>query len=221
MRSTGPLGWKHRAERRVLGSIKRNAEAKTQKIVDAALAQISSQGISGFTVQSVVSSSGVALSTFYSRFESKDDLLIAVFEESVVRTVEELEQAMVKSALAPVERLKFLVMRLIQETWYSDQSRLNASMTQEYRRLADSVPKQLDYAMMPLHSLLADQIITAQELGEVRSSDPLNLAIMIRCTVTASTLSIPADIEGTAGEEAYAAQVSQDLWDFCWRGIKA
>src|SRR2546422_287156 len=73
--------------------------------VDAALELINSDPGKEFTVQDVVERSGQSLRSFYQYFAGKYELLLALFEESVRTTAEQLQEVIAEEE-DPLERLR-------------------------------------------------------------------------------------------------------------------
>lgn len=67
---------------------------KRGRIVDAAIKIFAEKGFYTARVSEIAREAGVADGTIYLYFENKDDLLIQVFEESMVRVVESLQVAL-------------------------------------------------------------------------------------------------------------------------------
>ena len=81
-------GWQQRALDRSLVEAKRRALDKSNGFVKAAMALLDETGALNFTVQDVVDRSKLSLRSFYQTFASKDDLLLALFEEYVAAVAE-------------------------------------------------------------------------------------------------------------------------------------
>ena len=76
-----------------------------QRLIDAALELMSNPDAGDLTVQNVAERAGLSLRAFYHHFPSKDDLLLAVFEEAIQTTARSLDQEVAASA-DPLERLR-------------------------------------------------------------------------------------------------------------------
>ena len=84
-------GWREQAVARSLDSARLRAENRVQRFIDAAFELLSdSEPGKDFTVQDVVEKSGQSLRSFYQYFGGKQELLLALFEESVRSTTDEL-----------------------------------------------------------------------------------------------------------------------------------
>src|SRR2546423_12855435 len=83
--------WREQAVARSLDSARMRAESRVQRFIDAALELLSDSAPGeDFTVQDVVEKSGQSLRSFYQYFGGKQELLLALFEESVRSTADEL-----------------------------------------------------------------------------------------------------------------------------------
>src|SRR6187397_1194014 len=82
--------WRDQAVARSLDPARARAEKRVQRFLDAALELMSTSDNKDFTVQQVVEQSGQSLRSFYQYFAGKYELLLALFEESVRSTAEQL-----------------------------------------------------------------------------------------------------------------------------------
>jgi AcrR family transcriptional regulator len=87
-----PVSWREQAVARSLDSARSRAENRVQRYLDAALELMNEGDGKDFTVQEVVERSGQSLRSFYQYFGGKDELLLALFEESVRSTTEVLRE---------------------------------------------------------------------------------------------------------------------------------
>src|SRR5215468_1128936 len=100
----GP-GWRQRAVSKSLSAARIRAEQRVQALLDAAFALIDESGTTQFTIQEVVDRSKQSLRGFYQYFESKDELLFALLEETIRESVKDLQEAL-ESESKPLERLR-------------------------------------------------------------------------------------------------------------------
>src|SRR5262244_413156 len=108
--ATGP-GWRQRAVSKSLSAARTRAEQRVQGLLDAAFALIDERGTTQFTIQEVVDRSKQSLRGFYQYFESKDELLFALLEETIRESLKDLRSA-VESEQKPLERLRAFTIRL-------------------------------------------------------------------------------------------------------------
>src|SRR5438132_4852400 len=96
--------WQRRVVDRSLQDAQRRSLDRGARLVRAAAAVLDRNGGASLTVQEVADEAGQSLRTLYQYFESKDDLLLAVFEEAM-RTYERLIRSAIVDLNDPVERL--------------------------------------------------------------------------------------------------------------------
>src|SRR5215813_14870581 len=108
--ATGP-GWRQRAVSKSLSAARTRAEQRVQGLLDAAFALIDERGTAEFTIQEVVDRSKQSLRGFYQYFESKDELLFALLEETIRESVKDLRSAL-ESESKPLARLRAFTIRL-------------------------------------------------------------------------------------------------------------
>src|SRR2546427_8222498 len=79
--------WRQRAVSRSLSAARSRAEQRVQRFLDAALDLIDEKDTTDFTIQEVVDRSKQSLRGFYQYFDGKDDLLLALFEETIRESI--------------------------------------------------------------------------------------------------------------------------------------
>jgi AcrR family transcriptional regulator len=99
--------WHERTVDRSLKNARERAITRGDRFITAAATLLRRTGKADFTVQEVVDQSGMSLRSFYHHFATKEDLLLAVIEESVRRYTDELapKLAKTKGAAAKLELL--------------------------------------------------------------------------------------------------------------------
>ena len=100
--------WKQRAVERSIKTAKLRAAQRVQRFLDAAQSIIIEKGSTDFTVQEVVDRSRQSLRSFYLQFDGKHELLLALFEDALSRSAEQIRAATDNHA-DPAERLKIAV----------------------------------------------------------------------------------------------------------------
>ena len=103
--------WRQRAVSRSLNAARSRAEQRVQRFLDAAFALIDEKGTTDFTIQEVLDRSKQSLRGFYQYFDGKDELLFALFEETLREGTEDLERV-VAAETDPFERLHVFAIRL-------------------------------------------------------------------------------------------------------------
>jgi AcrR family transcriptional regulator len=208
-------GWEERSTARVLDSARRRAVEQSRRIVAAAREIVAESGLDGLTVQKVRERTGLSLRAFYQRFVGKDDLLLAVFEETMRDAAASfaVETAPVSD---PVGKLRVLVTGIFTRGISDDVMKQSVPLSREHLRLAESRPEELRFALEPLTVLLAEQLAAAMEAGVVRRTDPRRLAVLVLNLVFAQ---VHAVVLGTAAERD-VERSGAELWEFCWRAVE-
>jgi AcrR family transcriptional regulator len=109
--------WQERTVERSLKAARQRAISRGNTFIASAVELLRTTGKVDFTVQEVVDHSGMSLRSFYQHFASKDDLLLAVVEESVRRHVDSARRR-VDDESDPVAKLRTLLLAMVgsQET---------------------------------------------------------------------------------------------------------
>src|SRR5215469_9748263 len=103
--------WRQRAVSRSLNAARSRAEKRAQRFLDAAFELMDEKGTTDFTIQEVIDRSKQSLRGFYQYFDGKDELLLALFEESVRESIDD-QRAAVEAETDPFERVHAFVIRL-------------------------------------------------------------------------------------------------------------
>jgi AcrR family transcriptional regulator len=200
----------------VLDSARRRAVEQSRRIVAAAREIVGESGLDGLTVQKVLARTGLSLRAFYQRFAGKDDLLVAVFEETM-RDAAATFTAEVAAVVDPVDKLRQLVRGIFTRGIADEVLKHSVPLSREHMRLAEARPAELRYALEPLTVLLADHLAAGMDAGVVRRADARRLAVLVMNLVSAQ---IHAVVLGTAAERD-VERSGAELWEFCWRAVGA
>src|SRR6476646_4547144 len=103
--------WRERAVSRSLNAARSRAEVRVQRFLDAAFSLIDEKGTTEFTIQEVIDRSKQSLRGFYQYFDGKDELLLALFEETVREATDDL-RTVVESESDPLACLRAFAIRL-------------------------------------------------------------------------------------------------------------
>src|SRR6478736_7968973 len=122
--------WRQRAVSRSLDAARSRAEKRAKRFLDAAFELMDEKGSTEFTIQEVIDRSQQSLRGFYQYFNGKDELLLALFEETVREATEDL-RAVVDDADAPLDRLEAFTIRLHE---WCDPSEKPRKRSSHYRR---------------------------------------------------------------------------------------
>ena len=104
-------GWRERAVSRSLNAARTRAEERVQRFLDAAFELIDEKGSTEFTIQEVIERSKQSLRGFYEYFDSKDELVFALFEETLREADEDIRRT-VEAESDPLDRLRAFTIRL-------------------------------------------------------------------------------------------------------------
>lgn len=206
--------WKQRAVERSIKTAKLRAAQRVQRFLDAAQAIIIEKGTTDFTVQEVVDRSRQSLRSFYLQFDGKHELLLALFEDALSRSADQIRAATAGKS-DPIERLKIAV-ELLFESSRPDPGARRPLFTDFAPRLLVSHPSEVKIAHAPLLVLLTELMVDAAEAGKLRPGlDPKRMAVM-----TMQTVMFVAQSSGS--DDATVKLISaEEVWDFCANGFAA
>jgi AcrR family transcriptional regulator len=137
-------------------------------IINAAWALVQQDEILDFTVRQVVERADVALQTFYRYFGNKDELLLAMLEESMRAAAERLAFP----SEDPVERLRYLVTAPIVMDFDERTQRVTRWRGRERQRLLEFFPDAVEAVYEPYRAAIADAIIAVCKAGRGRCEAP-------------------------------------------------
>jgi AcrR family transcriptional regulator len=207
--------WKQRAVERSIKTAKLRAAQRVQRFLDAAQAIIIEKGSTDFTVQEVVDRSRQSLRSFYLQFDGKHELLLALFEDALSRSAEQIRAA-TTSEDAPLERLKVAI-TLLFESSRPDPTAKRPLFTDFAPRLLVSHPSEVKVAHAPLLALLTELMEEASAAGQLRDGiNPKRMAAM-----TMQTVMFVAQSSGEAGDGTVHPITADEVWDFCSHGFAA
>ena len=212
----GP-GWRQRAVSKSLSAARSRAEQRVQGILDAAFALIDESGTTQFTIQEVVDRSKQSLRGFYQYFESKDELLFALLEETIRESLKDLHAA-VESESKPLERLRAFTIRL--HEWCEPlgtrrkRGAHNRIPISEFSlQLALKDPERLTAAMMPISRMLLDVLKAAVAAGSLQVADTQRATLLIQQTVMYGWLM------NRFVQNSRSRVTAEDAWEFCLHGL--
>jgi AcrR family transcriptional regulator len=178
----GPA-WRHRAVSKSLSAARTRAEQRVQRLLDAAFALIDESGTTQFTIQEVVDRSKQSLRGFYQYFESKDELLFALLEETIRESLKDIRSA-VEAESKPLDRLRAFTIRL--HEWCEPlgtrrkRGAHNRVPVSEFSlQLALKDPERLSAAMAPISRMLIEALKAAVAAGSIRVTDTQRAALLI------------------------------------------
>jgi AcrR family transcriptional regulator len=161
-------------------------------------------GTASFTVQDVLQRADVSLQTFYRHFQSKDELLLAVLEESVTERTAAWRTE-VGRLRDPVARVESIVKRP-----FSVSSPLAPTIVHEHIRLMERYAREVRAADEPYRQLLTGAIEDAQAIGRFIGVDAADEAELIMALVLARYHNL---LLGVVTRSSTAE--AKHLWVFC------
>ena len=209
--------WRERAVSRSLTAARSRAEQRVQRFLDAAFALIDEKGSTDFTIQEVIDRSEQSLRAFYQHFNGKDELLLALFEETVQEAADDIGQA-VEAERKPLERLRTFVVSL--HGWCApDQgprrrgSHNRLPIMDFMLRLAADHPERVKTAMTPVSSLLVELLDEAVAARVINIADTRRAAALVQQTVFSTWLG------DRLVHNPRARPSAQETWEFCLHGL--
>lgn len=205
--------WKQRAVERSIRAAKLRAEQRVQRFLDAAQAIITEKGATDFTVQEVVDRSKQSLRSFYLQFDGKHELLLALFEDALTRTAEQLRAA-ADGQDDPLDQLRVTI-ELLFELSRPDPTAQRPLFTDFAPQLLVSHPAQVEVAHAPLLGLITELMEQAQQQGRIRKElNTRRTAAMVMQTVM-----FTAQPTGGTDEETAHPITAEEVWNFCAHGF--
>jgi AcrR family transcriptional regulator len=211
--------WKQRAVSRSLNAARSRAEQRVQRFLDAAFALIDEKGTTEFTIQEVIDRSKQSLRGFYQYFDGKDELLFALFEETIREAIDDLGRV-VESESAPLDRLRVFTIRL--HEWCDPSEKPRRRSTHNRRpimefsvQLAVAHPERVKTAMAPISRMMLDLVEAADAAGAINVADARRAAAIMQQTVMYSWFG------NRLVENARMRLTADATWEFCLHGIGA
>jgi AcrR family transcriptional regulator len=209
--------WRQRAVSRSLNAARSRAELRVQRFLDAAFSLIDEKGTTEFTIQEVIDRSKQSLRGFYQYFDGKDELLLALFEETIRESTEDL-RAVVDSKTESMERLRAFTIRLHEWCDPSDKPRKrgahNRRPIMEFSvQLTVNHPDRVKAAMAPISRTMLELVDAANKAGAIQVDDARLAAALMQQTVMYSWFG------NRLIEKRQMRLTAEATWDFCLRGL--
>lgn len=200
-------------------------DPRARPLVEAAYELLDDAGLEGLTIRAVLARTGLARRAFYECFPGKDELVLAVFAQTI-RLATDYYRAEAVRLSSPMERLRLIVTSIGLGAADPDPAagggrRRNAALAREHLRLADTRPRELQSALAPLLALIAELLREGAAEGEMRAGDADLMANLIY-NLIATTMHIELLAEESAAPEpGRRLQLAGELWEFCRRAVAA
>jgi AcrR family transcriptional regulator len=196
---------------------------RSRQLIDAANELLEERGLDGLTIRAMLKRTGLARRAFYERFAGKDDLVLAVFEETLHSGALHYRDK-ARGMTDPLETIKMIVIGLVVDALNNEEGlgeRRLAAMVLEHLRLAQSRPAELQAALRPLLDLITEQVTEGVRKGQLRDCDP-DLQATLIYNLVATTLHTELMLNGGgAPDRQRRQQFADEIWEFCRRAIVA
>jgi AcrR family transcriptional regulator len=209
--------WRERAVSRSLNAARSRAEQRVQRFLDAAFSLIDEKGTTEFTIQEVIDRSKQSLRGFYQYFDGKDELLLALFEETVRESTDDL-RAVVESESEPLARLRAFTIRL--HEWCDPSEKPSKRSAHNRRPIMEfSVHLTVDHservkaAMAPTSRMMRELVEEANAAGAIHVTDTRRAASLMQQTVMYSWFG------NRLVDNARMRLTAEATWDFCLHGL--
>jgi AcrR family transcriptional regulator len=216
---TSEPDWRERAVARSVHAARSRAEERVQRFLDAAFELVDEKGSTEFTIQEVVDRSKQSLRSFYEYFDGKDELVLALFEETVQEAVADI-QAAVDAEQEPLARLRAFAMTL--HAWCDPdgatqpRGRHARRPISEYSsHLAANHADRVRAALRPQTQLLRDLVAAAADAGVIRVDDVRRASALMLQTVMYSGFG------NRLIENPQRKLDAEATWAFCLHGLGA
>jgi AcrR family transcriptional regulator len=209
--------WRERAVARSLNAARSRAEQRVQRFLEAAFELIDEKGTTEFTIQEVVDRSKQSLRSFYEYFDGKDELVLALFEESI-READDDILAAVAAETDALDRLKTFAIRLHEwcdpiEAPRKRGTHNRRAISEFSMHLAVNHAERVRSALAPQTRLLRGLVDAAAEAGAIRVADTRRAAALIQQTVMHSWFG------NRLVENPKQRLTAQETWEFVLHGL--
>jgi AcrR family transcriptional regulator len=210
--------WRQRAVSKSLKAARSRAEKRVQRFMDAAFELIDEKGTTDFTIQEVIDRSKQSLRGFYQYFDGKDELLLALFEETVRDSAADI-RASVDAASDPIDRLRAFTLRLHEWCEPDDTPRKrgahNRRPISEFSvQLTVNHPERVKAAMAPISTMVVELVEEAVAAKAIEVTDVRHAAALIQQTVMYSWFG------NRLIHNPRKRVTAEETWEFCLHGLQ-
>lgn len=202
------------------------ADPRAQALVAAAYDLLAEGGLEGLTIRAVLARTGLARRAFYDNFGGKDDLVLAVFAQTLHAAARQLG-TWANDKPTPLDRLQFIVQSIVlgqfglEETPAGARDLRGAALSREHMRLAESHPAELASALAPLLGVMAGYLSDGMADDSVRGGDAERLALLVYNLVSTTVHTELLAEESGIPDKARRMALADELWEFCRRAVAA
>lgn len=206
--------WRDRAVERSLRTARAKAVSRSDRFIQTAVEILGETGRTDFTVQELVERSKTSLRSFYQHFSSKDELMLALFEEIIAVSTGQW-RIEVTAMHDEVAGLRLLLDKIYGRTGNDVGAGINRALSLYHLQLAAS--RSLEYArvLSPLRELILELVEAGVQSGRIRTDVPAETLAVI----TLQTLVGAGHMSALGAEFAEGHLASEDLWQFVLSGL--
>jgi AcrR family transcriptional regulator len=209
--------WRERAVSKSLHAARSRAEQRAQRYLDAAFELIDEKGTTEFTIQEVIDRSKQSLRGFYEYFNGKDELVLALFEETVGEAGEDIRTA-VDAETDPLERLRVFTIRLHEwcdpaETPRKHGAHSRRAISEFSMHLTIDHSRRIRAALAPVSHLLVELVEAAAASGAIRVADTRRATALVQQTVMYSWFG------NRLVDNPRLRLTAEETWQFCLHGL--
>ena len=208
----GTPQWQERAVERSLGPARQRAITRGGIFIAAAVELLRTTGKADFTVQEVVDRSGLSLRAFYQHFATKDDLLLALVEETVRRHVAAV-RLRVDAEATPRAKLEAALTTLFGSPATDDPASRGMVLFQSHL----VATRTDDYA-----ATIAPYVETVTEILELGAADGTfrtDLSVPVLAALVTHTLFSLVDMRILGVGQDQATVTADDIVQWCLAGV--
>jgi AcrR family transcriptional regulator len=174
---TEEADWQRRVVGRSLRTATKRSIDRGSSLIRAAATLLERSNGDGFTVQDVADEAGQSLRTLYQYFESKDDLLLAVFEEAM-RTYARMIRNAVVDLADPLDRLGGGIIASLRMSEFSDTG-VDRGLARLRLKLGEVEPDLVARSQEPVTTVMRDLVTEATTSKQIHPSDPEEATYLI------------------------------------------
>ncbi|OMC40799.1 TetR family transcriptional regulator [Mycobacterium sp. GA-1841] len=207
--------WQERAVERRLGEARALAVARSTQFMATALELVQESGQANFTLQTLAERANMSVRTFYQHFSSKDELLLALYEDVTARYTEAIREQ-VEAADGPVGRLEAWCRGVLSRPGSSQE--VGGRLVLMYNlSLEVERPEAFAKVWAPHRKLLTEILTACSDAGLIRNDLSLPQLISLLGYTMTSFGQFNALHEGMDG-----TNLTEDVvWSWCWQAIAA
>lgn len=203
--------WQDRARERSLATARQRADDQLGRLLHAAQTMINEDV--DLTIPALVARAGMSSKTFYRHFASRDDLLLAVFEEEQAIAAHLVQKA-VDADAEPVARLRAAVMAYLGLPGRYRNTKVRQSRVQDGQRLRALYTERVYGASAAMRGIFRGVVedLVAAGLTEVDDADFTARTLLHVLNTHIGDTAFDTSMDATQGTEL--------VWRFCARALQ-